>query len=260
MHVNGLHHRLPFFLAYALLSQYNKQDDITKIVNNFEWHILPVANPDGYEFTHTDDRLWRKTRSRNSYSSCRGVDPNRNFGFHWRETGASNNPCSETYAGPKAFSEVETMNIASHLWSNRQRLLVYIALHAYSQLWLTPWGYTTDLPADYKDLYSKARRAADAVERVYGTRYQVGSSTRVLYAAAGGSDDWAKGVAGGKYVYTVELRPAKNAMRGFVLSASEIKPCSLEMLAGIVQLAKDIIGPEPVIETRRQSRKKADRS
>lgn len=120
------------FVAYALLSQYDKQPEIRKIVDAFEWHILPVANPDGYEYTHTTDRFWRKTRSRNSYSSCRGTDPNRNFGFHWRENGASNNPCSETYAGPKAFSELESTNIGNHLWRNRQRTRVYLTFHSYS--------------------------------------------------------------------------------------------------------------------------------
>lgn len=244
------------FVAYALLSQYDKQPDIKKIVDAFEWHILPVANPDGYEYTHTTDRFWRKTRSRNNFSSCRGTDPNRNFGFHWRENGASSNPCSETYAGQKAFSEAESTNIANHLWRHRQRTRVYLTFHSYSQLWLTPWGYTRDLPSDYSDLYNKARRAADAVEKVYGTKYKVGTSTRVLYAAAGGSDDWAKGVAGIPYAFTVELRPSANAFRGFVLSPSEIKPCSLEMLAGVLQLAKDIRGNDYAVETRNRRAKK----
>lgn len=33
-----------------------------------DWYIMPVVNPDGYEFTHTRDRLWRKTRSVRSNS------------------------------------------------------------------------------------------------------------------------------------------------------------------------------------------------
>lgn len=248
------------FLAYSLASQYEMNDRIRRVVDDFEWHILPVANPDGYEYTHTNDRFWRKTRSRSrgndrQSSSCTGTDPNRNFGFHWRENGASSNPCADTFAGTKAFSEPETMNIANHIWNNRNNMLVYIALHSYSQLWLTPWGFTRELPPDYDDLYTKARRAADAVEKVYGTRFRVGSSTRILYAAAGGSDDWAKGAAGVPYAYTVELRPSSNAMRGFVLSPSEIRPCGQEMLAGFVQLATDVSDTRG-IEVRSRSAKK----
>lgn len=29
-----------------------------------DFYIMPVLNPDGYEHSHTNDRLWRKTRSR----------------------------------------------------------------------------------------------------------------------------------------------------------------------------------------------------
>jgi len=36
--------------------------------------------------------------------------------------------------------------------SRRDRLKLYIALHSYSQLWLIPWGYTKEHPADYNDL------------------------------------------------------------------------------------------------------------
>lgn len=41
-------------------------------------YFLPVVNPDGYEYTHTIDRLWRKNRK--GSGTCSGVDLNRNFG------------------------------------------------------------------------------------------------------------------------------------------------------------------------------------
>lgn len=104
---------------------------------------------------------------------------------HWplwplTEAGASSNPCSETYAGPKAFSEPETQSMAAYLFSKRSQVKVYVSFHAYSQMWLTPWGYTSNVPSNFNDLIAKARAGADAVASVYGTRYTVGSSTRVL--------------------------------------------------------------------------------
>ena len=50
-------------------------------------------------------------------------------------------------------------------------------------------------------------------------------------SASGGSYDWAKGVAGIKYSYTIELRDRGNA--GFVLPSSQIVPTAEETWAGI---------------------------
>ena len=72
-------------------------------------HILPVANPDGYAYSRSTDRLWRKTRSNNSCGAGEGADPNRNWDFHWSETGASGDSCSQTYYGPEPFSEVKAL-------------------------------------------------------------------------------------------------------------------------------------------------------
>lgn len=131
--------------------------------------------------------MWRKTRSVNHNSRCRGVDPNRNWDFHWGGKGTSSNPCDEIYRGTKPFSEVETRTIGSYIWTLKDRIKLYASLHAYSQLWLTPWGYTPDLPTNYRSLLQKGRVAIKALSKVYGTRYEVGSSTNVLYEAAGGS-------------------------------------------------------------------------
>ena len=67
------------------------------------FHILPIANPDGYIYTWSNStdiktRLWRKNRNSNwedgdsifkknqSVANCIGVDLNRNFDFHWNGT------------------------------------------------------------------------------------------------------------------------------------------------------------------------------
>ena len=56
-----------YFEASSSITHY-----VIKVINMF-WK--------GYEYTHVYNRLWRKTRSMTSSPSCRGVDPNRNFGF-----------------------------------------------------------------------------------------------------------------------------------------------------------------------------------
>ncbi|XP_072111106.1 carboxypeptidase B-like isoform X2 [Mobula birostris] len=53
------------------------------LLNKLDFLIVPVINVDGYVYSWTKDRLWRKTRSRNPGTTCVGTDPNRNFDAKW---------------------------------------------------------------------------------------------------------------------------------------------------------------------------------
>lgn len=59
---------------------------------------------------------------------------------------------------------------------------------------------------------------------------------KLLFLLSGSSDDWAKGVAGIKYSYTVELRD--RGTYGFLLPASQIVPTAREIWAGIRAIAR----------------------
>ena len=74
---------------------------------------------------------------------------------NFSEVGASKNPCSDTFAGDTPFSEQEMRNVRDQITAMKDNLKAYITMHSYSQLWMYPWGYTDDLPADWKDLVSK---------------------------------------------------------------------------------------------------------
>ncbi|PYZ99327.1 hypothetical protein A6K26_009850 [Gammaproteobacteria bacterium 2W06] len=239
----GIHARewiSPATVTYMLNELVTNSDTYDDILSAVNFYVMPSINPDGYEYCHTDDRLWRKTRSDNgSPFGCKGADPNRNWGHHWNENGASDNPCSDIYAGPEAFSEIEMKNVRNQIL-DQTNLVVYLTFHSYSQLWLYPWGYTSALPEDWQDLDDLAQSAVNALTAVHGTTYDIGSSTNVLYAAAGGSDDWAKGEGNVKYSYTVELRDTGNY--GFVLPPDQIIPTgeeTFEALKVVANFVKD---------------------
>ncbi|ELT88949.1 hypothetical protein CAPTEDRAFT_180996 [Capitella teleta] len=245
----GIHARewiAPATALYIISKVYSRSRLNRYLNTKYTWYILPLANPDGYDYTWTSDRLWRKTRSVHPTNSCRGVDPNRNWGFHWAGLGTSANPCSENYHGLQPFSEPETQAISQFVLSLGDRLLVYLSLHSYGQYWLAPWGYTYRVPDDYLDMLYVGNQAADALKRVQGTVYEVGASSRLLYLAAGGSDDWAKGVAGVKYAYTVELRDT--GRHGFILPASEIQQTGREMLQAVRVLALIVLREQRLLE------------
>ncbi|CAG9767406.1 unnamed protein product [Ceutorhynchus assimilis] len=214
------------FIINQLISNWENEP---KYVQNTDWYFAPLLNPDGYEYTHTVDRLWRKNRR--GSGRCAGIDLNRNFGYRWGGTGASKNPCAETYGGSGPFSEPETAAVQSFMSNANAKWKAYISFHSYGQYILYPWGYNRVVPPDYKDLELVGQRAAQAIRNAGGPSYTVGPAGNTLYPAAGGSDDWAKGAMKIKYAYTVELRD--NGRYGFVLPASYIQPTAKEAMAAV---------------------------
>ncbi|GCB60199.1 hypothetical protein scyTo_0014128 [Scyliorhinus torazame] len=65
------------------VATYGSDPTITKVLDTMDFFVVPVINVDGYSFTWSNNRMWRKTRSKISGSNCRGVDPNRNWDAGW---------------------------------------------------------------------------------------------------------------------------------------------------------------------------------
>jgi len=216
-----------------ILNKLLTSDDpvIQDLARSFDYYFFPTVNPDGYVYTHTTDRMWRKTRSRGS-STCFGTDANRNFDFHWLEIGASNNPCSETFAGPSPFSEIESRLLANFLTSISDKLDVYLAFHSYSQLLLFPFGHNSDQVSNYDELLALGKAAAQALAKNNGTQFTVGNIYDTIYPTSGVSMDWVRGVFNTPYTFTWELRDTGS--NGFLLPASQIIDTAEETLNSVV--------------------------
>lgn len=227
----GVHARewiSPATVTYIINQFVENYETESEDVKNIDWYFVPVVNPDGYEHSHTTDRLWRKNRSQ---GQCAGTDLNRNFGYKWGGKGSSKNPCTEIYGGSRAFSEPETIAIRDFITSSGANFKAYLSFHSYGQYILYPWGYDRFVPPDHQELQNVALKAAQAIRKVSGISYKVGPAANTLYPAAGGSDDWAKGVAKIKYAYTIELRDT--GRYGFILPANFIDPTAQEALAAV---------------------------
>ncbi|CAB3381376.1 Hypothetical predicted protein [Cloeon dipterum] len=198
-----------------------------------DWYILPVANPDGYSYSHTDERFWRKTRRPNEGSSCVGTDPNRNFDFLWDGVGDF---CSEVYPGSSAFSEPECGAIGNFVSSNADSLVLYVAVHSYGELILYPFGHTVEPVPNVDDLIAAGTASADAIEAVGGTRYSVENSAAGLYFTFGASDDYAYGIGAALYSYTYELSGGGSG--GFNPPASAIQTVVDEVWPGLKTLVE----------------------
>jgi carboxypeptidase A1 len=233
-------HMTVTYVGYQLLSNYGTDAHITKLVDSFTWIIISVVNPDGYAFTWSNNRMWRKTRSPNKGSICIGTDPNRNWNNHWCEEGADTSPCSDSYCGSKAFSEVEVNNVAQFIlnWqadASHGKIIEFIDFHSYSQLWMSPYGWTANLPKDSAKQNTAGLAAVAAIKKSSGLVYGEGPIYTTIYPASGSSADWGYDQAGIVYSYGVELRDL--GQYGFQLPPAQIVPCGNEILAAVLSNA-----------------------
>ena len=109
----GIHARewiSPSVSTYIAKSLVEEGNDLLDHLNMI---IIPVANPDGYEYSHLNDRLWRKNMRVINGSECIGVDLNRNWDHNWGVNDAGHDPCSNIYVGSQPFSEPESNAIAN---------------------------------------------------------------------------------------------------------------------------------------------------
>ncbi|VDM32388.1 unnamed protein product [Hydatigera taeniaeformis] len=178
----------------------------SRLLQKYQFYVAPEINPDGYVFSFTRNRYWRKNRNKTAQSDCYGVDLNRNFPFKWGFSGSSSNPCGEIFRGLSAADQAETQSVVKKLTSIANQTKLFITLHSYGQLILTPYGFQRGFhPANYDELLRLTLKIIYRIWKQHGDVYSTGSAADLLYAAAGGSDDFACGSLKIPYTYTFEL-------------------------------------------------------
>ncbi|KAH9874273.1 hypothetical protein IAQ61_004904 [Plenodomus lingam] len=228
------------YAAYQLLTSTDSATASFK--NNFDFYIFPIVNPDGFAYTQTNDRLWRKNRQSTPSARCVGRDINRNWPNHWDQRGgASTAPCDQDYKGPSAGDGVETKALKAQLdgLAAGRGIQLYMDIHAYSQLWLYPYGYTCTGTVPNSAKYATLTSGAiAAIKAVHGTTFTGGPICNTIYQVSGDSVDYALENARANYSMTVELRDT--GTYGFVLPAAQIVPSAEEMWAGLAYILKNI--------------------
>lgn len=182
----GIHARewvSPASVTYLIHRMVETEGEYDSLLDKFNVYILPVVNPDGYEYSRNHDRMWRKTRSRTGKKNlfgheCHGVDPNRNFGYHWGGYGASDDACKETYRGSHAFSEPETLAMKNFLLTEKADFKLYLTFHSYGQYILYPWGYDKLDTRDWGDLKRVGDITGKALKALNGVTYQIGQQLK----------------------------------------------------------------------------------
>ena len=170
--------------------------------------VIPVENPDGYQYTFTSDRLWRKNRRSNGDGST-GVDLNRNYPAFWGydNLGSSAVGNTEIYRGASPASEPETQAIVDFHAAHPPVLAV--SYHTYSGLVLYPYGFRTGALAPDAPVFEALAgtdllpAVIDSVPNSMLAYYHPGPSWN-LYPTNGEYTEWAYR-AHGTIAFTPEL-------------------------------------------------------
>ncbi len=222
------------YLAEYLVTNYDTDACLADLIDRTDFFLAPCVNPDGYVYTWTTDRLWRKNRRPNADGTF-GVDLNRNWGFDWGGAGSSGSPSSQTYRGTGPFSEPETTVLSDFIVAN-PNIRAYMDYHNYSQLILWPFGSSFTQPPgfDGTTFWSLGNAMQSLISGVHGMFYEPGPIALTLYQASGNSVDWVYGDQG-RFSFTIELRDT--GQFGFLLPPEQIIPTVEENLPAILHLS-----------------------
>jgi len=200
------------YILNHILDNYGSDATITENVNNSQIWFVPLVNPNGHKIVTDEYDVWWRKNIRDNNENGQfdnynddgpdGVDPNRNYGFQWGNTGASDDWNSQVYHGPEAFSEPEVQAMRDLMEDHH--FVTGISYHSYSELVLFPFGYADGVTSpDHDALEELAIAMAQAIPAQYGGHYTPAESWQ-LYPCMGTTDDYSYGVHG-TFAYTIEL-------------------------------------------------------
>ena len=195
-------------MALRLITRLATATDLRtdSLVNQRDIWVVPVVNPDGYEYTFSTDRLWRKNR-RPMAGGYVGVDLNRNHSVTWGldDAGSSPNPSSEIYRGPSPASEPEVA--ALQAFHALHPPVISVSYHTYAGLLLFPPGARSGVLAADIDAYrvlggTNAHPAV--IDHLAGSSrsFYAPGTAWTLYPTNGEYTDWASATFG-----TISINP-----------------------------------------------------
>jgi len=144
-------------------------------------------------------------------------------------------PVPKLFFGSRAFSGPETTAIRNVIESISQngKIASFFDIHAYSGLWMSPWGYTcNEVPSAYPAMREMMAKATAAVRDVNGRTYQFGPTCTTIYQTSGGSRDFTYGTSGVVHSYGVEAHGTS-----FTPPTSWIPDIGSEIWAGVRETA-----------------------
>ncbi|KAI5642823.1 zinc carboxypeptidase domain-containing protein [Phthorimaea operculella] len=203
----------------------------------YDWHIVPVVNPDGHQYSQDAERLWVKNRRPIPDTDQVGVDLTKNWNSQWGVSGGSHNAQANNFIGLGPFSEIETRSVSAYIESISSTLSGVLSLRQFGQRLLLPFAHSSDPMYNYNDMLIVGRRAMGSMSVRYGTQYIVGTSRNVHDGSTGMLADWVKHRFNPPVVATFQLRD--NGAWGYVLPVGNVQPSCEETFDAVMAIIRE---------------------
>ncbi|MGD2110741.1 MAG: M14 family zinc carboxypeptidase, partial [Phycisphaerae bacterium] len=193
------------YMAEHLLTNYDTDPEVRALVDNVEWYLLTVMNPDGY--------------SDNDRYNANNADLNRN----WGGPGANPNPFSQPETAAMRDFFLAHPNVRAHL-----------DFHTFGRMILWPWGHTPDPCVDDPTFRMIGDDMAALIFQSRGTDYdRRGPIYTTIYPVNGDSVGYTYGELG---VWGIGFELGYSHS----MPTSEIIPTCQEMAPAMMYLAEFI--------------------
>ncbi|CAH0579268.1 unnamed protein product [Chrysodeixis includens] len=275
--IQGRDHHAVAAAMYVLYQLIERSEAHTDLLTKYRFWIIPVFNPDGYDYSMTFPhrrewtknlrQLWDTCKGRESCKSCEshglrctiqpcyGVNLDRNFEYQWipAEELRAERPCGGLYAGARQLSEAETRAVTHYLHEQRTPLFTFIAFKEGDVLGvLYPYSHTRKRRAFDHIYRQRANNAASAAYIISNRLYVAGQTSEFLPLYAGGIEDWVDGHLGIDNTYTIMMFRPTDSYNSKLMTERVVHEAYAAMDTLLLQ-SLEPLGPPPVTLTRTRS-------
>uniref|UniRef100_A0A1I8FL99 Peptidase_M14 domain-containing protein n=1 Tax=Macrostomum lignano TaxID=282301 RepID=A0A1I8FL99_9PLAT len=108
--------------------------EVVALLDYYDFLMLPLYNPDGYEYSHSHYDFGAKTAKRTVATRLKAG---------WGGSGSSSDPCQDNYRGAGPFSAMESAAVKRFVEQENsdKKILLFLSYHSYGQYVLMPFGF-----------------------------------------------------------------------------------------------------------------------
>lgn len=222
------------FISY-ILENYSKNPNLYKIIQQNTLYIVPILNPDGFEYSKKHFSFWRKNRRDNGDGTF-GVDLNRNFSVGYQK---STNTSSNVYGGTEPFSEPETRAIKEFVDSH-DNITIALDYHSQGNVFFPAHKFNHEPEVEGTDMNILCANMNYFITKTTGRKYGInrGKPPTKLISGSGREYYYSKGIIA--IVVEVGTRNIPDFLQNMTESIRENIPALTHALSEARNYSKDI--------------------